>query len=175
MTRIHYSAISRIHEVSERIDVDLYIQINGDEPLIKHEMINQIVSKIIIKNFVSNLVCKIKTPNELLDLSNIKIVFNENKEILYMSRTPIPNSYKCLEFDYYKHVEILACTKSILDFFVKTEVYKYEKIEGLETLRFIEHNKKILCIETDNFRILSIDTPKDLESVKTIFESRRNI
>lgn len=92
-----------------------------------------------------------------------------------MSRTPIPNSYKCLEFDYYKHVEILACTKSILDFFVKTEVYKYEKIEGLETLRFIEHNKKILCIETDNFRILSIDTPKDLESVKTIFESRRNI
>lgn len=175
MTRIHYSAISRIHEVSERIDADLYVQINGDEPLIKHEMINQIVPKIIIKDFVANLVCKIKTPNELLDPSNIKIVFNENKEILYMSRTPIPNPYRCLEFDYYKHVGILAYTKSMLDFFVKTEVSKYEKIEGLETLRFIEHNKKILCIETDNFRTLSVDTPKDLESVKTIFELRKDI
>ncbi|EAH4913675.1 3-deoxy-manno-octulosonate cytidylyltransferase [Campylobacter coli] len=175
MTNIHYSGISRIHEVAERIDANLYIQINGDEPLIKHEMVDQIVPRIIVKDFIANLICKIKTPNELLDPSNIKVVFNKNKEILYMSRAPIPNPYKCLKFDYYKHVGILAYTKSMLDFFVKTKASKYEEIEGLETLRFIEHDKKILCIETNHFRSLSVDTPKDLESVITILASRRDI
>ncbi|WP_395148197.1 3-deoxy-manno-octulosonate cytidylyltransferase [uncultured Helicobacter sp.] len=170
MTNIHYNGISRIHEVAERIDAKLYIQINGDEPLIKHEMIDQIVPRTIIKDFIANLICKIKTPNELLDPSNIKVVFNANKKVIYMSRTPIPTPYRSLEFEYYKHIGILAYTKSMLDFFVLAKPSKYEQIEGLELLRFIEYDKKILCIETNHFRSLSVDTPKDLEKIKNIFK-----
>ena len=75
-----------------------------------------------------------------------------------------------LEFEYYKHIGILAYTKSMLDFFVLAKPSKYEQIEGLELLRFIEYDKKILCIETNHFRSLSVDTPKDLEKIKNIFK-----
>ncbi|EBF6065620.1 3-deoxy-manno-octulosonate cytidylyltransferase [Campylobacter coli] len=165
LTQYHESGISRIHEVSENITADLYVQINGDEPLINAKTIDRVIPKVINGDFVINLICKIKNPSEALDLSNIKIIFNDDKRAIYASRTPIPTPYKCLNFDYYKHLGILAYTKSMLDFFVSVEPSKYEKIEGLEILRFIEYGKRFDCIEVEESDSLSVDTPKDLERV----------
>ncbi|HEC1751626.1 TPA: 3-deoxy-manno-octulosonate cytidylyltransferase [Campylobacter lari] len=164
-TQHHENGISRIHEVSENIKADLYVQINGDEPLINAKTIDRVVPKVIDGDLVINLICKIKSPSETLDLSNIKIIFNDDKKVIYASRTPIPTPYKRLDFDYYKHLGILAYTKKMLDFFVSVEPSKYEKIEGLEILRFIEHGKRFDCIEVDEPYSLSVDTPKDLEKV----------
>ncbi|HFU5770432.1 TPA: 3-deoxy-manno-octulosonate cytidylyltransferase [Campylobacter jejuni] len=171
-TKIHESGISRIHEVSQKIVADLHVQINGDDPLIESKIIDHIVPKTINKGFVANLICKIKSLNELLDPNNIKIFFDSNKKAIYMSRTPIPTPYESLNFDYYKHIGVLAYAKSMLDFFVLSKPSKYEKIEGLETLRFIEYGKNFYCIEVENIKSLSMDTPKDLEEVESNLKLR---
>lgn len=174
-TQYHESGISRIHEVSENIKADLYVQINGDEPLIEGSVIDRVIPKDIITNsmeFGAHLITKIKNPVELLDPANIKVIFDSEFKTLYMSRTPIPTPYKSIMFDYYKHIGILAYSKKMLDFFVSHVPQKYEIIEGLETLRFVEYNK-IFCVKkVDNFNSLSVDTPKDLDKVIQIIKEK---
>ncbi|WP_273404240.1 3-deoxy-manno-octulosonate cytidylyltransferase [Campylobacter avium] len=167
MTKEHESAISRVHELSLQKEADLYIQINGDEPLINHKSI-ELISSIKIdtkKELALNLISKIKNPVEVLDNSNIKVVFDKFKNILYMSRFALPCPYKTLNFSYYKHVGILGFTKSMLEFFAHSKPLFYEKIEGLETLRFIEYKKSFICRIDPLYKGLSVDTLKDLQVV----------
>lgn len=174
-TQHHESGISRIHEVSENIKADLYVQINGDEPLIEALVIDRIVPDGIIESNAEigiHLITKIKDPVELLDPANIKVIFDSEYKTLYMSRTPVPTPYKSIMFDYYKHIGILAYNKKMLDFFVSHVAQKYEIIEGLETLRFVEYGKKFLCKKVDNFNSLSVDTPKDLDKVIQIIKEK---
>lgn len=174
MTKKHSSAISRIDEVSRQIRADFYVQINGDEPLLKAKIINKILDfkqKIPQhKEFVCNLISKITKTTELCDSSNIKIVFNEAKKALYMSRNIIPNPYARLDFSYYKHLGVLGYNKKALEFFANSKQGKLESIEGLETLRFIEANIDFYCIEVQKVRSLSVDTPKDLQIVEKILQ-----
>ncbi|EDO9297204.1 3-deoxy-manno-octulosonate cytidylyltransferase [Campylobacter coli] len=175
MTNIHENGISRIHEVSQKIKADLYVQINGDEPLIEAFVIDKIVPEDVVTSdieFGSHLIAKIKNPVELLDPTNIKVIFDDKCQTLYMSRTPIPTPYKSVAFDYYKHIGILSYNKKMLDFFVSHIPQKYEVIEGLETLRFVEYNKNFLCKEVDNFNSLSVDTLKDLDRVTQIIKEK---
>ncbi|HHP0355632.1 TPA: 3-deoxy-manno-octulosonate cytidylyltransferase [Campylobacter lari subsp. concheus] len=174
-TQHHESGISRIHEVSENIKADLYVQINGDEPLMEALVIDRIVPDSIIASNAEigiHLITKIKDPVELLDPANIKVIFDSECKTLYMSRTPVPTPYKSIMFDYYKHIGILAYNKKMLDFFVSHAPQKYEIIEGLETLRFVEYGKNFLCKKVDNFNSLSVDTPKDLDKVIQIIKEK---
>lgn len=175
MTGNHQSGISRIWEASNTLKADLYVQINGDEPLIKARIIDRILNfkkDILKKEFVCNLISKIKNPIELSDISNIKIVFNEEKNALYMSRNIIPCAYANLAFSYYKHLGILGYNKLALDFFAHSKQGKLEQIEGLETLRFIESNIPFHCIEVKNPKSLSVDTPKDLQIVEKYLKGK---
>lgn len=176
LTQHHESAISRIYEVSENIKADVYVQINGDEPLIEASIIDRIVptNSIIASNaeIGIHLITKIKDPVELLDLTNIKVIFDSEYKTLYMSRAPIPTPYRNIMFDYYKHIGILAYNKKMLDFFVSHVPQKYEIIEGLETLRFIEYGKNFYVKKVDNFNSLSVDTQQDLDKVIQIIKEK---
>lgn len=175
MTEEHESAISRIHECSCYKDADLYVQINGDEPLIQAKSI-ELISEIKInseKEVAINLISEIKNPVELLDNSNIKVIFDNFNNIIYMSRFPLPYPYKNLNFVYYKHIGILAYTRSMLDFFTSSKPLHYELIEGLETLRFIEYKKNFICKIDPYHSGLSVDTPKDLNLINAILSKEK--
>lgn len=162
------TAANRMYEVSNKILADFYVTINGDEPLIDPDVISAVVPNKIITDieYGTNIITKINKPAEVNDLSNIKVVFTEDMHALYMSRTPIPTPYSSIEYDYYKHVGVIGYNKKMLEFYNTSEPGNFEKIEGIDTLRFLDYGKTLEFIKVKNSNSLSVDTVKDLEEVR---------
>lgn len=174
MTRSeHQTSTERLYEVAQKKTADLYVCINGDEPLIEPDLINAIVPKELPDSsfFVSNLMTEIKSPVEALDCSNIKVVTDMDSNALFMSRGMIPYPKSSIGYKFYKHVGVLIYTLDALKFFSDTPKGYNEEIEDINELRFIEHGKKIKMI-TVNANTLSVDTPKDLEKVISVIEHK---
>lgn len=163
--------IHRIWEVSEKIESDFYVSINGDEPLIKAENIDLLLSDLSVVDgpFFKSVYRRMKDPAEVLDLANVKIVLDEKGSCLYQSRHPIPSTKGSLLFDYKKAVGIECFNKQALDFFVNTPMGTLEKIEDIDHLRFLEYGVGIQYVEIESESI-SVDTPNDLEKVKKLME-----
>lgn len=170
----HQNCTYRLYEVAQKINADLYISVNGDEPLVSADDITLIVEEAIKQypNFTFGY-RYLTDPAEVFDSSNIKIVTNKESRCLYLSRTPIPFPYKRIDFQYKKSVGIECYSKESLDFFVNTAPGNLETIEDLTFLRFLENNKSIYAKKINSFS-LSVDTYKDLEKVRKIFEKKEN-
>lgn len=170
----HPTAANRIGEVAENVEADFYIQLNGDEPLIDKNVINAVVPDDVFPEieFGTNIITKMKNPTEVMDNSNIKMVFDNQNNALYMSRTPIPFPTKSLEFNYYKHIGIIGYNKKMLEFYKHSVPGRLEKIEGIDTLRFLDYGKKLQLIEVENCESLSVDTAMDLERVRKIMKKK---
>lgn len=169
----HPTGANRLQEVSETVKADFYVQLNGDEPLLDPSLVDAAVPESVeLKEaFGTNIITRMHSPSEVMDPANIKVVFDESFKALYMSRTPIPYPFKSIEFEYYKHVGILGYNKKMLDFYRDSVPGRFEKIEGIDTLRFIDYGKKLQFIEVEHCRTLSVDTEKDLERVRRIMEN----
>ena len=102
----------------------------------------------------------------MLDPSNIKVVFDEKLRALYMSRTPVPCPFLSIDFPYYKHVGIIGYNKPMLDFYRTSVPGRFERIEGIDTLRFLDYGKYLRFIQVEKTESLSVDTAKDLERVR---------
>ena len=83
-----------------------------------------------------------------------------------MSRNPIPYPYKSINFKYYKHVGIISYNKKMLEFYANSEPGRFEKIEGIDTLRFIDYGKQLRLVYVPHCFSFSVDTEKDLEIVR---------
>lgn len=166
----HPNHISRIHEVSNRIQADLYVCVNGDEPLISPQCIEQVLPKDNLKEiFFRGAMRKLVDPAETIDPANIKIVMSDTGRCVYISRAPVPFPKGTLLFNYNKYVGIECFSKEALDFFVSTKMGSIEKVEDIDHLRFLEHGKELYFSYVDSESI-SVDTPKDLEKVRNILE-----
>lgn len=168
----HRTAAHRLQEVSETIKADFYVQLNGDEPLINTEAIAAVIPEYVPQDieFGTNIITEISDPAQLMDASNIKIVFDDNMNALYMSRTPIPYPFKAIDFKYYKHVGIIGYNKKMLDFYKITQPGRFETIEGIDTLRFLDYGKQLKLSLVQSCHSLSVDTEKDLEMVIKMME-----
>lgn len=170
----HPEHISRIHEVSEKIHADLYVCVNGDEPLISPACIEQAIPESVPEDFFfSGAMRKLKDPAETIDPANIKIVMSDSGRCVYISRTPVPFPKGTLLFNYNKYVGIECFSKKALDFFVTTPQGNIEKVEDIDHLRFLEHGKNISFKYVDSESI-SVDTPKDLEKVRIMMKEKLN-
>lgn len=164
--------ITRIHEVSNVIEADYYICINGDEPLISSECVSQIIPNEIYTDVYFGGAMRILTdPVETIDPSNIKVLISDTGRCIYMSRTPVPFPKGSITFKYNKYVGIECFNKKALDFFVSKPMGSIEKIEDIDHLRFIENGINLNFKYIDSTSI-SVDTPKDLEYVKKIIEKK---
>lgn len=172
----HPTGANRLQEVSETVEADFYVQINGDEPLIDCDAVRKVVPEIVPMDrpFGTNIITKIKDPSLVMDPSNIKMVFDNDMNAMYMSRTPIPYPFKSIDFTYYKHVGIIGYNKLMLDFYKKSVPGRFELIEGIDTLRFLDYGFQLQLIEVDEYSSLSVDTEKDLEYVRNLM-SRETI
>ena len=168
----HRAAAHRLQEVSETIQADFYVQLNGDEPLINTEAIEAAIPDFVPQDreFGTNIITEITDPALAIDPSNIKMVFDDQMNALYMSRTPIPYPFKAINFRYYKHVGIIGYNKKMLDFYKNSEPGRFELIEGIDTLRFLDYGKQLKLSLVSNVNSLSVDTEKDLEMVRRMIE-----
>ena len=164
----HQTPTSRIYEVSEKIDADYYEFISGDEPLIDSDAVNAVALEA--KNSGAeavNAMTRIKSAPEVIDPSNIKAVADNEGFLLYVTRSPIPYPKGGLDFEYMKFVGIGAFTKKALKIFESSPRSRLEKIEECDLIRFLMNGVRVKMTEV-NCRSLSVDTPKDLEYVKTL-------
>lgn len=167
----HFTPTDRIYEVSTMIHSDIYVCINGDEPLINPNTIRSIIPESVNldEEFVANIITEIKDPVEVIDFTNLKVVTDSNGKGIYISRSPIPYPKGSMECIYKKHVGVVAFNSKALQFYVNTKRGDIEKIEDIDLLRFIENHKEVNFIE-DSCDTLSVDTPKDLHRVIKIME-----
>lgn len=168
----HPEHISRIHEVSTKIQSDYYVCINGDEPLISDNCIIPILPREIKKGpYFGGAMRILRDPAETIDFANIKLIVTKEGRCLYMSRAPIPYPRGSLSVKYKKYVGVECFNKQALDFFVSTPMGEYEKIEDIDHLRFLENGIALWFTEVES-NSLSVDTKKDLEKVRGIIREK---
>ena len=173
----HKTPNDRVHEVSTKIDADIYVCINGDEPLIEPEVIEKSLpdenDAEDLEYYYSNIITTINNPVEVVDPTNIKAVANAKGDAMWASRSPIPYPKGNMQFEYKKIVGIAAFSKKALQFYVDTPRSQVECTEELDLYRFLENGKKIKLKEIE-CHTLSVDTPKDLEKVREVIKARLN-
>lgn len=167
----HPTSTQRIYEVSQRISADVYLCVNGDEPLIDPAVVERVIPAQGEPFFAANLMAKIHDPVEVIDDSNIKVVTDTQGNALFFSRSPIPHPKASIQFDYYKHLGVLAYSPEALRFFAEAEKGALEKIEDINELRFLEHGKQLKMIPVESHS-LSVDTQRDLDYVRGVIRDR---
>ncbi len=170
----HLTSTERVNEVAQQLDADLFICINGDEPLIDHRQVEKIIPASIPADglFVANIAAPLSSPAQVMDPTNIKVAFAADGSAQFMSRAPIPYPKGSLDFTYHKHVGVLAYNKAALEFFAATPRAINEVVEDINELRFIEHGVRLAMILVEESEALSVDTPKDLDQVRKIVAER---
>ncbi|MCD7826890.1 MAG: 3-deoxy-manno-octulosonate cytidylyltransferase [Clostridiaceae bacterium] len=168
---------NRMYEVSLSMDADFYVTINGDEPMIDPKAIDAAIPDEVPQDteYGTNTICEVEDAVDIVDPSNIKVVFDDTYRAMYMSRTPVPYPYSSLNFKYYKHVGVLGYNKKMLEFYQNSVPGKFEKIEGIDTMRFLDYGKKLQFFPADIEKSLSVDTPKDLDKVIAIMKEKKLI
>jgi len=170
------SGTDRVAWVAKSTDADFVINIQGDEPLIPPNMINQLVYLLEHnKNAVmATLARRIENPEEIHDPNAVKVIFDENHFALDFSRHPVfqlnPNGEKV----YYKHIGMYGYRSDFLQEFVSLPESEREKKERLEQLRALDGGFKIIIGETD-LDSISVDVPDDIYKVEKHIFGRRKI
>ena len=157
----HNSGTDRIAEAVIKINTDIIVNLQGDEPFISKKAIGCLIKSFDDKSVkMASLMTKFKSFEELNNPNNVKVIVDNNDNALYFSRSPIPHASKNLN-DYNRHIGIYGFLKQSLIEFSNLERLNLEITENLEGNRVVEHSKKIRMINTD-FHGISIDTPEDL-------------
>ncbi len=165
----HRSGTERVHEISNRYSSDVYINVQGDEPLVCPEHIASLLH--VMANPAAE-VGTIMTSAVEADIPNpnaVKVVVDRNGRALYFSRATIPFDRDGVRPKYFKHLGLYAYRKAALDRFVTLPESSLEKSERLEQLRFLENSISIYVGETPRDSI-GVDTEEDMQRVIEILK-----
>lgn len=160
----HRSGTERVHEVSGREPADVYINVQGDEPMVRAEHIGSLLR---VMECPTAQVGTLMTPAVAEDIPNpnaVKVVVDLQGRALYFSRATIPFDRDRTHPRYYKHLGLYAYRKNALDRFVSLPESSLEKSERLEQLRFLENGISIYVGET-SYDSVGVDTEEDLQRV----------
>ena len=167
---VHESGSDRIAEAVENLDVDIVVNVQGDEPFINKKPLAELLD-VFINDFdqkvdLASLMFEIKDTVEIENPNNVKVVTDQNGFALYFSRSVIPYPRDInVGVRYMKHIGIYAFRKQALLDFYRLPMKSLEATEKLEQLRYLEFGKRIKMVETNQGSI-GIDTPEDLEKAR---------
>ena len=163
----HRSGTERVHEVSQSVSAEVYVNVQGDEPMIRAEHIESLAALMQDSGVP---VGTLKTPAATEDVTNpnaVKVVADANGRALYFSRSTVPYDRDGSSPKYFKHLGIYAYRKPALDRFVAMSESSLERAERLEQLRFMENGIPIYVAETP-YDSVGVDTEEDLVKVRQI-------
>lgn len=167
----HRSGTERVHEISTTIPADVYLNVQGDEPLTRPEHIDSLIA---VLQSAEVQVGTLKTPAADIDVNNpsaVKVVTDSAGRALYFSRATIPYDRDAVAPRYYKHLGFYGYRKTALDNFVRWPESSLERSERLEQLRFLENGVAIHVAETP-FDTVGVDTEEDLRRVEEIMREQ---
>lgn len=165
----------RVAEVADRVGADIIINVQGDEPLIdENDILRVMDASARNPRSLVNAMCPIEDEAEFRSFTVPKVVYDEDHNLLYMSRSPIPiNKEGAFSFAC-KQVCIYAFPKHLLMAFAsKGKKAKFEKIEDIEILRFLEMGYQVKMVEVGGSSV-AVDTPADAEKVRKIIAEMSN-
>ena len=166
----HPNGTSRAAEAVKDMNVDIIINIQGDEPFIEPEMIDEVAEALINNEETptATLCCRI-SEEKFNDENVVKVVRDINGNALYFSRSLIPFPRKRENHLVFEHIGIYGYTKSFLLKYIELKDTPLSVTESLEQLRILENGYNIMVVETKYpYEALSIDTEEDLESARRI-------
>ncbi|WP_332024286.1 3-deoxy-manno-octulosonate cytidylyltransferase [Kaistella sp.] len=172
MTGQHETGSDRIAEAVQNIDCDIVVNVQGDEPFLKTEPLQQLISVFNDdpegKISLASLKIKLKNTDEIQNPNNVKVITDHGGFALYFSRAVIPYPREIHpDVEYFKHIGVYAFRKNALLNFAKLPMKPLEISEKIECIRYLEYGMKIKMIETD-FIGVGIDVPEDLEKARAI-------
>ena len=169
----HCTGTDRLAEVVRRCDAEIIVNIQGDEPLIAPEVIDQVAQPFFREPAL--VMTTLKAPLAEADFTNpavVKVVTDQRGYALYFSRSLIPYPRNAGEdFAVYKHIGLYAYRKDFLLQYASLPQTPLEKAESLEQLRVLENGYRILVLRT-NYQCIGVDTPEDLARVRAIVASK---
>ncbi len=170
----HSSGSDRVAEAVKDMDVDIVVNLQGDEPLIDGQLLDRLITELEDSDAdIATPVTHFASIDELMSENTAKVVVNSEGYALYFSRAVIPHrrgGEPRLE-DYLKHIGIYAYRKDSLMQFVALPQSKLELVEKLEQLRALENGMKIKVVVTD-YQSVAVDVPADIEKVEKILRAR---
>lgn len=171
----HETGTDRVAEIAAKIEADVIVNIQGDEPLISPHAIDSLIEPFFANNLNMATLCRKATNIEEINNPNTaRVVFDENQNALYFSRAPIPYNrdfqYQNRSInvgDYFQHIGIYAYHKEFLLKLSKLPQTRLEKVEKLEQLRVLEHGYKIRVVQT-NYSPVCVDVKEDIHKVEEL-------
>ncbi|MBE9489850.1 MAG: 3-deoxy-manno-octulosonate cytidylyltransferase [Bacteroidetes bacterium] len=170
----HECGSDRIAEAVEFMDVDIVVNVQGDEPFTEVDSLRKLIGVFKSDNDkdidLASLMVHITNWDEIENPNTVKVIVDSNNFALYFSRSPIPFPRdKNTGAKYYKHKGVYAFRKDALLDFYRLPMLKLEATEKIECIRYLEYSKKIKMVET-NIQGVEIDTPEDLERAKRLWK-----
>jgi 3-deoxy-manno-octulosonate cytidylyltransferase (CMP-KDO synthetase) len=166
---LHRSGTDRLAEAAANLDTEIIVNIQGDEPLIEPQVIEQAVAPLLADPALpmSSLMC-VCPESELNAPSTVKVVHDRHNNALYFSRARIPFQRGETAAPVMQHVGLYAYRREFLLTFASLPPTPLEQTESLEQLRALEHGFTIRMVRVEKAP-LSVDTPEDLAGVRAIF------
>jgi 3-deoxy-manno-octulosonate cytidylyltransferase (CMP-KDO synthetase) len=161
------SGTDRLHAVSQHIHADIYVNIQGDEPLLKPQHITALLRPFTHPHVEVSTLKVLCTPANVANPNAVKVVTAADGRALYFSRATIPYDRDATSPPYWKHIGIYAYRKAALQRFPTLPPSVLEQTERLEQLRFLENNIN-LYVEPTDFDTIGVDTEEDLKQVEAL-------
>ena len=170
----HECGSDRIAEAVEFMEIDIVVNVQGDEPFTDKESLRKLIEVFKTDTAkqidLASLMVHIDDESEINNPNTVKVVVDQQGFALYFSRSPIPYPRdKSISVKYYKHKGVYAFRKDALLDFYRLPMRSLEASEKLEQLRYLEYGKRIKMVETD-VQGVEIDTPEDLERAKKLWK-----
>lgn len=170
----HERCTDRIAEAAENFNADIVVNVQGDEPLVHPSMIEALVKPFNEDNFLqcTNLMSKIGSLEEFQSPNVVKVVVNNNKDLLYASREAIPSLKKSANSDYtkWKQLGLIAFRSDFLGKFSRLTPTPLEIIESIDMMRAVEHGYRVKMVETKG-SLVGVDVPEDVNKAETLLKN----
>ena len=170
----HRSGTERMAEIALHVEADVYVNVQGDEPLIDPASIDAAVEGLASDDAVqvSTVCVPIRNPADIVDPNVVKVVVDFQGDALYFSRAPIPwvrDEQLRVDAQHSKHLGLYVYRRAVLLEFPTLPPGQWEKLEQLEQLRLLENGYKIRVVETESDTV-SVDVPADVAKVEKLLE-----
>ncbi len=179
MTRAeHRTGTDRIAEVAIHVPADAYVNVQGDLPLIRAEVIDAAIDALLSAGpeiHVSTLCVPITKPEDIMNPNIVKVVSDFDGNALYFSRAPIPwvrDAGERVAARHFKHIGLYAFRRDALLEFPALPPGELERVEQLEQLRWMENGYRIAVAETEAYEGVEVDVPADVARAEELLRTR---
>jgi 3-deoxy-D-manno-octulosonate cytidylyltransferase len=172
----HRTGTDRVAEVATHVEAKIYVNVQGDEPLVDPGTVEAVVSAMVEEEEVqiATPCTAIRQANEIMDPNIVKVARDFDGNALYFSRAPIPwvrDTKATVAARHWKHIGVYAFRRDTLLEFPTLPPGELEHIEQLEQLRWLENGFRIRTVETD-YDVVSVDVPADIERVEKLLREQ---